>query len=241
MKLVIQIPCLNEEETLPATIADLPRAIPGISSIEVIVIDDGSTDRTAEVALASGAHEVVRNKRNLGLAASFQRGIETALARGADLIVNTDGDNQYRGADVTALIAPILSGAADIVIGDRRLAERRQFGAIKTRLQQLGSAVVSSLAGVTVPDAVSGFRALSSQAAVRLTILSRFSYTTEMIIQAGNRQMRIESVPVATNRVTRPPRLFKSMRGFIAAQAVTMIRMYAMYRPMRFFFMLCMP
>jgi glycosyltransferase involved in cell wall biosynthesis len=240
MKLIIQVPCLNEEATLPQTLADLPRQLPGIGCIEILVIDDGSTDRTAAVARDHGAHHVVRNKRNLGLAASFQVGINEALQRGADIIVNTDGDNQYCGANVAALVAPVLEGRADIVIGDRQLGRVRQFGRAKTLFQHLGSAVASSLAGATVPDAVSGFRALSRDAALRLTILSRFSYTTEMIIQAGNKQMSIESVPVRTNPVTRAPRLFRSTPGFIAQQAVTMIRMYAMYRPMRFFFIIGM-
>ena len=238
MKLVIQIPCLNEAETLPRTLGDLPGQVPGFDQIEILVIDDGSTDDTVAVAQALGVDRIVSHKRNRGLASSFQTGIETALAMGADVIVNTDGDNQYHGADIPRLTDPILDGRADIVIGDRQIGTIRQFGPVKTWLQGLGSRVVSSLAGAQVPDAVSGFRAISRAAALRLTILSRFSYTTEMIIQAGNKQLVIESIPVGTNVVTRPPRLFKSTPGFIAAQGVTMIRMYAMYRPMRFFFIL---
>ncbi|MHA7815832.1 MAG: glycosyltransferase family 2 protein [Pseudohaliea sp.] len=238
MKLVIQIPCLNEADTLPQTLADLPRSVAGFDSLEVLVIDDGSTDETARVALEHGATRVVRHKYNQGLAASFQTGMETALRMGADIIVNTDGDNQYCGADIPCLVEPIIDGRADIVIGDRQVSRKRQFGPVKTWLQGLGSSVVSSLAGAEIADAVSGFRALSREAALRLTILSRFSYTTEMIIQAGNKRLKLESVPVRTNTVTRPPRLFKSTPWFIALQATTMIRMYAMYRPMRFFFML---
>ena len=238
MKLVIQIPCFNEESTLAQTIADLPRAVDGFSSVDILVIDDGSEDDTREVARAAGATRIVRHKRNQGLAASFQTGLETALAMGADVIVNTDGDNQYRGEDVRLLVKPVLAGQADIVVGDRQVARNRQFGPAKTALQQLGSRVVSSLAGTVVPDAVSGFRAISRAAALRLLIVSKFSYTTEMLIQAGNKQMHIVSVPIATNPVSRPPRLYRSLPRFIAQQAVTMIRMYAMYRPMRFFFIL---
>jgi glycosyltransferase involved in cell wall biosynthesis len=238
VKLIVQIPCLDEEETLAQTLRDIPRQLPGVDVIEILIVDDGSRDGTVAVARENGAHHVVSHKRNRGLAASFQTGLETALRLGADIIVNTDGDNQYVGADIGALIAPVLSGRADIVIGDRRAARQPHFGRLNTWLQRLGSAVVSSLSGAKVPDAVSGFRAISREAALRLTILSRFSYTTEMIIQAGNKQLTIESVPVRTNRTSRPSRLFRSTRSFILQQATTMIRMYAMYRPMRFFFIL---
>ncbi|MFK7829930.1 MAG: glycosyltransferase family 2 protein [Congregibacter sp.] len=238
MKLIVQIPCLNESETLPATIADIPRRIPGIDIIEIVVVDDGSTDDTAEVAQRCGADHVIRHTRNLGLAASFQSGIDAALALDADIIVNTDGDNQYRGEDIVRLVEPVLAGHADIVIGDRQLTAARQFNAFKTWLQSMGSLVVSSLSGVPVPDAVSGFRALSRGAAIRLNILSRFSYTTEMIIQASNRQLSVQSVPVRTNLVTRESRLARSTLSFVVLQAITIVRMYAMYRPMRFFFSL---
>ena len=236
MKLIVQIPCLNEEQTIAETIRAIPRTLLGVDSVEVLVIDDGSRDRTAEIAREAGADHIVSHARNLGLAAGFRTGIDTALRLGADLIVNTDGDHQYRGADIATLVQPVLEKRADIVIGDRQFRAVRQFGPLKTRLQILGSQVVSSLAGHPVPDAVSGFRAFSRDAAIRLNIHSRFSYTTETIIQAFNRGMTVVSVPVTTNRVDRPSRLAGSSLRFIIQQAVIMIRMYAMYRPMRFFF-----
>lgn len=238
MKLIVQIPCLNEEQCLAAVLADIPREIPGVDSVEVLVIDDGSTDRTAQVAAASGADHLVGNKTTQGLARTFSVGLERALELGADIVVNTDGDNQYFGGDIPALIEPVLAGRADIVIGDRRIATNPHFGKWKRRLQALGSAIVRTLSGTEVPDAVSGFRAISREAALRINILSRFSYTTEMIIQAGNKNMTVTSVPVRTNPVYRKSRLFKSIPYFIGQQAVSIVRMYAMYRPMRFFFIL---
>lgn len=238
MKLIIQIPCYNEEQTLPATVAALPREIEGVDRVELLVIDDGSTDRTSEVARELGVDHVVRHSNNRGLGKAFQTGLDAALKRGADVIVNTDGDGQYCGGDIPVLIAPVLRGEADIVIGDRQIASHQEFGWTKKCLQWLGSSVVRSLSGADVPDAVSGFRAISRQAAFRLTILSSFSYTVEMIIQASNKQMTLASVPVGTNPKTRESRLFRSMPQFIARQSVGMMRMYAMYRPMRFFFYL---
>ncbi|MEM6302632.1 MAG: glycosyltransferase family 2 protein [Pseudomonadota bacterium] len=238
MKLVIQIPCLNEEESLANTLQDLPTSIAGIDDIQVLIIDDGSTDNTVAVARAHGVDKIVQHRRNRGLAKSFQSGLEAALSMGADLIVNTDADNQYCGEDIALLVEPLLAGEADIVIGDRQLAKNRQFGTVKTMLQKLGSSVVSSLSGLRVPDAVSGFRAITRDAALQTTIISSFSYTTEMIIQAGNKRMAVTSIPIRTNRVTRPPRLFKSTPSFVLQQGITMIRMYAMYRPLRFFFIL---
>jgi glycosyltransferase involved in cell wall biosynthesis len=238
LKLIVQIPCLNEEECLAAVLADIPREIPGLDSVEILVIDDGSTDRTAEVAVASGADHLIGNKTTQGLARTFSVGLERALQLGADIVVNTDGDNQYFGGDIPALIEPVLAGRADIVIGDRQIASNPHFGRWKRRLQALGSAIVRTLSGTEVPDAVSGFRAMSREAALRINIISRFSYTTEMIIQAGNKNMTITSVPVRTNAVYRQSRLFKSIPYFIGQQAVSIVRMYAMYRPMRFFFIL---
>ena len=236
MKLIIQIPCLNEDGTLATTIAALPKTVAGIDIVELLVIDDGSTDATAEVARACGVHHIVRNKRNLGLATSFRRGLDAALAAGADIIVNTDGDNQYSGADVGALIAPILAGEADIVIGDRQTRGLQQFSALKKLLQWLGSGVVQRLASAPVPDTVCGFRALSRDAALRLNIVSEFSYTTEMIIQAGKKRLAMTAVPIHTNRVERKSRLFQSIPQFVARTLSTMIRTYAMYKPLRVLF-----
>ncbi len=236
MKLIIQIPCFNEEATLPQTLADLPRSINGIDVIETLIIDDGSTDRTLEIARELGVDHIIRNKQNMGLARTFQRGLDACMDAGADIIVNTDGDNQYVGGDVPKLVTPILTGEADIVIGDRRPADNPDFSAFKRSLQKIGSGVVSSMAGVHVPDSVSGFRAISRDAARQINIVSAFSYTTEMVIQAGKRGIAMTSVPVSTNPQTRQSRLFKSMGGFIGRSATTMVRTYAMYKPLRVFF-----
>ena len=234
-KLIVQIPCLNEAETLPQTLADIPRRIPGISVIEVLVIDDGSMDGTAEVARAHGAEHIVRNPRNKGLAYSFQRGIDACLERGADIIVNTDGDNQYRGEDIKALVEPILAGRADFVLGDRKTGQIEHFSPLKKRLQKLGTAFVSHMAEADVRDAVSGFRAFTARAARSLTVRSSFSYTTETLIQAGKKNLTIESVPVRTNRVERPSRLFRSIPQFLMRSGQTMLRVYAMYEPLKIF------
>jgi len=237
-KLIIQIPCLNEEETLPATLAELPRKIPGVDTIEILVVDDGSDDNTSIVAKSLGVDHICRHKTNQGLGKAFRTGLDNALKLGADIIVNTDGDGQYAGADIPTLIQPILSGQADIVIGDRQTAKSAEFGLAKKFLQWLGSHLVRSLSGTDIPDAVSGFRAITSEAAIKLNILSKFSYTVEMIIQAANKDLTITSVPIRTNPKTRDSRLFKNIPQFIARQLVAMVRMYAMYRPMRFFFYL---
>lgn len=236
MKLIIQIPCLNEEQTLPATLAELPEQIEGVDSIEILIIDDGSTDQTVDVARRHGVTHVYSHKKNQGLGRAFRSGLDQSLKLGADVIVNTDGDGQYCGADIADLIQPILSGQADIVIGDRQTAIHTEFSFTKKCLQWLGSHIVRSLSGTDVPDAVSGFRAISRKAAIRLNILSKFSYTVEMLIQAGNKQMNVVSVPVRTNTKTRESRLFKNIPQFVARQLVSMLRMYAMYRPVRFFF-----
>jgi glycosyltransferase involved in cell wall biosynthesis len=233
-KLVIQIPCLNEAETLPATLAGLPRSIPGIDTIEVLVVDDGSRDGTAEVALANGADHVVRLRRNKGLAAAFAAGIDASLKRGADFIVNTDADNQYPGHQIAALLGPLLRGEADIVIGDRNIAEVRHMSWRKRQLQRLGSWVVRQVSSTSVPDTTSGFRAYTREAALRMTIVSEFSYTLESIIQAGKKRMAIAHVPIETNR-TRPSRLFDSMFSYIKRSAATIVRIYAMYEPLKIF------
>jgi glycosyltransferase involved in cell wall biosynthesis len=234
--LVIQIPCFNEAETLPATLADLPRDIQGIDRIEVLVIDDGSSDGTADVARAHGVRHVVRHTANQGLGRAFRSGLDAAVKLGADIIVNTDADGQYRGEDIALLLAPILAARADIVIGDRQPSRNRSLSPARRGLQWFGSHMVRSLSGTDVPDSVSGFRAISRDAALRLNILSEFSYTVEMILQASRKQMRIASVPVQTNAATRPSRLFRSVPQFVGRQAVGMLRMYAMYSPLRVFF-----
>jgi len=235
MKLIIQIPCYNEEHTLPETIADLPRVIDGIDIIEFLIIDDGSTDKTIEVAKQLGVDHIIRNKKNLGLARTFRKGMDECLKRGADIIVNTDGDNQYYGGDIVKLVAPIVDGTAELVVGDRQTSKIAHFSLFKKLLQKFGSATVRKLSGTDVPDTVSGFRAFSREAAIRLNIISPFSYTIETIIQAGKKHLAITSVPVRTNPKTRDSRLFKSIPAFIERQLSSMIRMYLMYQPLRFF------
>ncbi|HEX9190091.1 MAG TPA: glycosyltransferase family 2 protein [Vicinamibacteria bacterium] len=234
MKLVIQIPCRDEEESLPRTLADLPRALPGFDSIEWLLVDDGSTDRSVETARAHGVHQVVSLPGRRGLATAFLAGLEAALKRGADVIVNTDADNQYRGADVAALVRPIVEGRADMVIGERP-ADSMAFSRAKRLLQRLGSAVVRRVSGTAVPDATSGFRAYSRDAALQLNVFSTFSYTLETIIQLGLRRARIVSVPIGVNPVSRPSRLFRSIPEFVAKQAITILRIFVIYRPVETF------
>jgi len=238
VKLVIQIPCYNEETTLPQTLRDLPRALPGVDQIEYLVIDDGSTDRTVQVARELGVHHIVQLGQHRGLAAAFLAGLEAALVAGADIIVNTDADNQYRGEDIVYLIQPILAGRADVVVGDRGVANVPTFSLLKRLLQQLGSWVVQQAAGVSIPDATSGFRALSREAALRTIVLSEYSYTLETLIQAGARRMAVEYVPVRVNPQTRRSRLMRNIPHYLVNSAATIIRTYTMYRPLRVFLFL---
>jgi glycosyltransferase involved in cell wall biosynthesis len=234
-KLIIQIPCLNEAETLPQTLRDLPTAIPGIDVIEILVIDDGSRDDTAAVARSCGVHHVVRFRRNKGLAAAFRAGIDAALKLGADYIVNTDADNQYVGADVATLVRPLLEGRADIVIGDRNIQGLRHLTARRKRLQAIGSWVVRQVSGTQVPDTTSGFRAYTRDAALAMTIVSEFSYTLESIIQAGKKRMAIAHVPIRTNPRMRESRLFDNAWTYIKASGATIVRIYSMYEPLKVF------
>ncbi len=235
MKLIIQIPCLNEAKTLPSTLAQLPKEIPGISSIELLVIDDGSTDGTAQVARSLGVQHVVKFEKNRGLAAAFMAGIDAATKAGADVIVNTDADNQYQGADIARLVEPIVAGRAQIVVGDRGVGSLPNFSPLKRKLQVFGSSVVGRAAGLSTPDATSGFRALSREAALRTLVLSNYSYTLESLIQAGARRAAVEFVPIGINPQTRPSRLMRSIPHYIRKSGVTILRAYAMYRPLRVF------
>tara|TARA_B100000686_G_scaffold353004_1_gene456877 strand:+ start:1298 stop:2260 length:963 start_codon:yes stop_codon:yes gene_type:complete len=235
MKLIIQIPCLNEEETLPVTLRDIPKKIEGIDSIEILVIDDGSHDRTVEVAYENGVHHVFSFTSNRGLAKAFMFGINQSLKLGADVIVNTDADNQYFGGDIPNLIKPILKKQADIVIGDRQVETIRHFSPLKIFLQKFGSWVVRQFSGTKIPDATSGFRAYTREAAMQLNVVSEFTYTLETIISSGKKNLAISHVPVKTNPKLRDSRLFPNIRTYIQRSAVTMLKIYSMYKPLKVF------
>ncbi len=235
MKLIVQIPALNEGETIAAVIADIPRSIPGIHRVEVLIIDDGSSDDTVAVALRAGADHVVRHTANKGLATAYQTGIDAALRLGADIIVNTDADNQYPGVEIPRLVAPIVAGSADIVIGDRQVGQIEHFSPLKKALQRVGSSVVRWASETNVPDTVSGFRALSREAALRTFVTTDFSYTVEALIQAGKRRLTIAAVPIRTNYVNRPSRLHRGNWNFIKHQGAIIARTYATYEPLKVF------
>jgi glycosyltransferase involved in cell wall biosynthesis len=235
LKLIIQIPCKDEEEYLPVTLAALPRHVPGIDTVEWLVIDDGSSDRTVEVARANGVDHIVRLTNNKGLAAAFMAGLDASLKLGADIVVNTDADNQYRGEDIPKLVEPILRGDADMVVGDRVVAQIEHFSPLKKRLQALGSAVVRRASDTNVPDTTSGFRAYNREAALQVTVVSRFTYTLESIIQAGKMLVAVDHVPIGTNAKLRDSRLFPSMWSYVRRNAVSIFRIYSMYEPLRVF------
>jgi glycosyltransferase involved in cell wall biosynthesis len=235
VKCIIQIPCYNEAKTLPETVAALPRTLPGIDTLEFLVIDDGSSDGTAELAQTLGVHHVVRHPRNLGLARAFMTGLDSSLRLGADIIVNTDADNQYVAADIAHLVAPIVAGEAELVIGDRGVGQIAHFSPLKRGLQRLGSWVISQAAGMKVPDATSGFRALTRDAALHTLVLSSYSYTLETLIQAGAQRRAIRYVPVRTNLPTRPSRLMNNLPHYLANSTTTIVRAYTFYRPLRVF------
>ena len=235
MKLIIQIPCLNEADTLEIALNDLPKHIDGIDEIEVLIINDGSRDNTVEVAKNWGVNYVVNFPNNKGLAKGFIAGLDACLREGADIIVNTDADNQYCGEDIEKLIRPILDGKAEIVIGERPIDDTPDFSPVKKQLQHLGSFVVRVASNTDIPDAPSGFRAFSREAALRLNVINNYTYTLETIVQAGRNQMAITSVPIRTNRELRKSRLFSSMSGYIKKSVLTIIRAYMMYRPLTFF------
>lgn len=235
MKLIIQIPCYNEAETLEIALNDLPKHIDGIDEIEYLIINDGSKDNTVEVAKNWGVNYVVNFKKNKGLAKGFMAGLDACLRNGADIIVNTDADNQYVGEDIAKLIQPILDGKADMVVGERPIDETEHFSPLKKKLQHFGSWVVRKASRTDIPDAPSGFRAYSREAAMRMNVVNEYTYTLETIVQAGRNKMAITSVPIRTNGELRPSRLFNSMMGYVKKSMLTIIRAFLMYRPLMFF------
>lgn len=234
-RLIVQIPCLNEAESIANVVADIPRAIEGVTSVEVLLIDDGSTDDTAAIAKQAGVDHIVSHGHNKGLAEAFRSGMSEALKLGADIVVNFDGDGQYRGDEIALLIAPVLAGEADMVIGNRQVEQMASYTPLKQKLHKLGCFVVNQLGGLAISDPVTGFRAFSRKAGQELIIFSSFSYTTETLIQAGNRYLRVAEVPVHTNPTPRPSRLFRSVPHFVARTALTILRTYATYRPLKVF------
>ncbi|MDY6873516.1 MAG: glycosyltransferase family 2 protein [Chloroflexota bacterium] len=235
MKLIIQIPCYNEADVLPETLAQLPRTMPGFDAVEILIVDDGSEDATLEVARAAGADHVLGLDRHQGLAQAYTKGLDAALCLGADVIVNTDADNQYRAEDIEKLVQPILTGEAEMVIGDRGVGSVPHFSPVKRMLQKLGSEVVSATAGFRVPDATSGFRAITRDVALETMVLSNYSYTLETLIQAGANRVEVAFVPIETNPPMRPSRLFRSVRNYVANSTKTIMRSFAMYRALRIF------
>ena len=236
MKLIIQIPCFDEEDTLPLTVADLPRHVPGFDVVEWLVIDDGSRDRTSAVARELGVDHVVRHRRNRGLAAAFLTGLDAALRAGADVVVNTDADNQYDASGIPELTRPVLEGTADIVVGERPIESIPEFSGLKKRLQRIGSSVVRRFSNTDIKDAASGFRAFSREAAMRMQVFGKYTYTMETLVQAGWEGLAVTSVPVGVNPQTRESRLVKSTAQYVRRSAQTIIRSFALYRPFRFFF-----
>jgi glycosyltransferase involved in cell wall biosynthesis len=235
MKLIIQIPCYNEEDQLPLTLSHLPRHVDGFDAVEWLIVDDGSTDRTIEVARAHGVDHVVRLTNNKGLAAAFQAGLDAGLKLRADVIVNTDADNQYEGADIPKLVAPILRGEADLVVGDRQVDTIAHFSTFKKLLQRVGSWVVRQASETEVPDTTSGFRAYNREAALQVQVVSKFTYTLETIIQAGKLLVAVDHVPIRTNEVTRESRLFPSTRAYVRRNALSIFRVYSQYEPLKVF------
>ncbi|MFT5370303.1 MAG: glycosyltransferase involved in cell wall biosynthesis [Candidatus Latescibacterota bacterium] len=235
VKLIVQIPCLNEEDTLPATVKDIPREVPGIDTVEILIVDDGSTDRTVEVARELGVDHIVKFPKNRGLGYAFKAGFDACLKLGADIIINTDGDNQYYGPDIAALVKPILDGKAHIVIGDRQTGAIGHFGFLKRFLQTFGSKMISRLAHVDVPDVASGFRAYSREAALHLSMFTDFDHTAEHVVQAGQDRLAVEIVPIRTNAKTRESRLFKNIGEFVFKSGMISLRTYARYNALRIF------